>query len=131
MIKRSSRSLLSLLQLLLKPFNLLALALVLLLSWQTIAAAQDSSFLSSRVSRVESENSALRSRLSQLESQVSRLSSNAGIGYATPSEVDIPQSGVLSSDPMFDRLATLAIELKERIVVLEEQVADLQARVPS
>ncbi|WAL59536.1 hypothetical protein [Thermocoleostomius sinensis] len=130
MIKRSSRSLSFWVKFLFRPLHLLALALVLLLSWQTIATAQDTSFLSSRVSRVESETSALRSRLSQLESQVSRLSSNAGIGYATPSEVDIPQPSVSSSDPMFDRLATLAIELKERIVVLEEQVADLQTRVP-
>jgi polyhydroxyalkanoate synthesis regulator phasin len=33
------------------------------------------------------------------------------------------------TDPMFDRLATLVIELKERIVALEAQVADLEKKV--
>lgn len=114
---------------LLRSLILLLLVSVLLLSWQALTPAQDS-FLSSRVTRLEAENGILRSRIGRLENQVLRVSSEVGLDYAAPAEVDIPQP-VPSEDPMFDRLATLAIELKERIVVLEQQVADLQARVPA
>lgn len=107
------------------------LLILLLLTWQAATPAQDS-YLSSRVSRLESENSTMRSRLSRLESEVARLNSETGIAYTEPLEEEVVlPSAPLSSDPMFDRLATLAIELKERIVALEAQVADLQARVPA
>ena len=108
----------------------LLLVVLFLITWQTATPAQDS-FLSSRISRLETENTSLRSRLSRLESAVSRLNIDTGIDYAQPiqDEIVIPDAP-LSADPMFDRLATLAIELKERIVALETQVADLQARVP-
>ena len=117
-----------------KLLVLLGFTLMLLLYWQALTPAQDS-FLSSRVTRLEAENGILRSRIGRLENQVLRVSSEVGLDYATPSEVDIPQSApsspaLLSEDPMFDRLATLAIELKERIVILEQQVADLQTRIP-
>lgn len=108
-----------------------ALVLLFFLALQSITPAQDDSFLSSRINRLESENSALRSRINRLETQVSRLNADVGIGYAEPIQEDLSATGTLSSDPMFDRLATLAIELKERINVLEAQVADLQARFPA
>lgn len=113
----------------LKSIIVLLLTLTLLVGWQLVSPAQDTTFLSSRVSRLETENSSLRSRISNLENRVAQLSSNAGIAYSDPVDVEIAPSAPLSSDPMFDRLATLAIELKERIVALEEQVADLQTRV--
>ncbi len=110
----------------------LALTLFLILGWQTFTLAQsNTAFLSSRVSRLESENSALRSRISRLESDIARISSSIGLNYnySTPSESGDPLPSTASSDPMFDRLATLAIELRDRIIVLENQVADLQERM--
>lgn len=118
-----------------KPLLIMVIVVILIFGWQMASPADDTSFLSSRVSRLESENSVLRSRLARLESQIARLNAETGIAY-TEAPTDAPIAGTpttegpLSSDPMFDRLATLAIELKERIVALEEQVADLQARVP-
>jgi uncharacterized protein YceH (UPF0502 family) len=113
----------------LKPLSILLLTLIVLLSWQTLTPAQDTAFLASRITRLENQNSALRSQLNQLESQVSRISSNIGLDYAQPAPIEISPSSPLTDDPMFDRLATLVIELRERIVELETQVADLQARV--
>lgn len=108
-----------------------AIVIVLFSSWQLSTYADDTAFLSSRISRLESENNALRSRLSHLESQVSRVSADIGLDYTDSSQGEIlAPEAPRSSDPMFDRLATLAIELKERIVALEEQVADLQTRMP-
>ena len=116
-----------------KWLNLLTvvvLSLLLVFGWQTLTSAQNPSFLTSRVSRLETENSSLRSRLNRLESDVSRISSSIGLNYTYSSPPESGSAAVAppSSDPMFDRLATLAIELRERIIILEEQVAELQGQ---
>jgi uncharacterized protein YceH (UPF0502 family) len=115
----------------LKPLAILVLTLFLIFGWQTLTPAQSSnSFLTSRISRLESENSSLRSRISRLESDIARISSSIGLNYTYSSpESGDPPVAPPSSDPMFDRLATLAIELRDRIITLEDQVADLQERI--
>lgn len=114
----------------------LGFAVLLLFSWQAIvppqAPAQESyTYLTSRVSRLENDNNALSARIAQLENAVSRLG-GTGFDNSLPSgdATGIPNTPC-SADPLFDRLATLAIELKERITTLEAQVADLQSRLPS
>ncbi|NJO42780.1 MAG: hypothetical protein HC769_18185 [Cyanobacteria bacterium CRU_2_1] len=121
---------------LVKLLSLLALTLFLLLGWQLFTPAQDSSFLTSRVSRLETDNTTLRSRISRLENTVSRLSAEVGIDYPDPPSEDISGDGsinvapsVLAEDPTFQRLATLVIELKERVVAVETQIAELETRV--
>ncbi|WP_416670412.1 hypothetical protein [Egbenema bharatensis] len=116
-----------------RPLAVLVLTLLLIVGWQTVTPAQsNTAFLSSRVSRLESENSSLRSRISRLEGDITRISSSIGLNYtySTPSEPGSPTPATPAADPMFDRLATLAIELRDRIITLENQVADLQQRVP-
>jgi hypothetical protein len=105
-----------------KPTLILVLALTLLLSvFQGAVPAQSVSQLDARVSRLESENSVLRSQLSQLSSEISR--GNRGGVTVTPPRVSSPPttSNALASDPMFNRLATLVIELRERIIALENR----------
>jgi uncharacterized protein YceH (UPF0502 family) len=117
----------------LRPLLVLVLTLFLILGWQTLTPAQsNATFLSSRVSRLESENSSLRTRISRLEGDIARISSSIGLNYtySPPSESGSAAPTPASADPMFDRLATLAIELRDRIITLENQVADLQQRVP-
>lgn len=108
-----------------KPLGIIALILLLWLSWQSITPAQSTTQLESRLSRIELENTTLRSRVGQLESQVSRLSSNAGIDFSQSAPTDRSTSAAppLVNDPTFKRLATLVIELKERVVAVENQVA--------
>lgn len=116
----------------LKPLAILVLTLFLIFGWQTLTLAQSSNaFLTSRISRLESENSSLRSRISRLEGDIARISSSIGLNYTYSSspEAGDPPIAPPSSDPMFDRLATLAIELRDRIITLEDQVADLQGRI--
>jgi uncharacterized coiled-coil protein SlyX len=105
--------------------------LLLLLPLQSSAIAQSVSGLSARLSRLESQNTTLRAQVSQLSSQVSRLSNAAGIRFAqpVPPSNSRPGQGTLSSDPMFDRLATLAIEQKERMDRLEARLNALEARL--
>ncbi|HBB34927.1 MAG TPA: hypothetical protein DDZ80_06815 [Cyanobacteria bacterium UBA8803] len=96
-----------------------------------LTLAQSSAVLESRISRLESENFQLRSQISRIESQLSALSGRSLPQSPTPNQPAPPVTPrtsrqALSSDPMFDRLATLVIELKERIQVLEQQVAELK-----
>ncbi len=78
--------------------------------------------LDSRVFRLESQNTQLRARISQLETQVSRLSRATGTPASTRPSADGPgDESALAEDPAFRRLATLVIELRDRIEVLESQ----------
>ncbi len=112
----------------LKKIGIICLALFLgfaLLPRLTLA--QSTAFLETRVSRLESETIQLRSQLSRIESQLAQLA-----GGRVPSNRPAPSipsrsnRQVSSSDPLFDRLATLVIELKQRVQSLEAQVAELK-----
>jgi outer membrane murein-binding lipoprotein Lpp len=115
-----------------KKIGITCLALIIalvILSGGTLA--QSSSALESRVSRLEVDNYQLRSQISRLESQLSELSGRSASQTPSPTRPAppaprSPNRQVLSSDPMFNRLATLVIELKERVQALEAQVAELK-----
>lgn len=117
-----------------KKIGAFAIALIFaltILSSRTVA--QSSAALESRISRVESDNFQLRSQIANLESQVSTLrgQSSPQTPIIRPQAPVVPPRAnrqVTSSDPMFDRLATLVIELKQRVQALEAQVAQLKQR---
>lgn len=115
-----------------KNIGIICLALLfalVILSSRTLA--QSSSALESRISRLESDSFQVRSQLTRLESQLGQLSGRSSSQTPTPNRPpQVPprstrQRQVSSSDPMFDRLATLVIELKERVQALEKQVTQL------
>jgi outer membrane murein-binding lipoprotein Lpp len=91
-----------------------------------LAKAQSLGSLNSRVSRLESENAHLRGRITRLENQL------RNVGRTKPSggteQLTLPPSSPSPSidDPMFDRLATLVIELKERMNALENRLDALE-----
>lgn len=99
-----------------------------------LTLAQASGVLESRMARIEAENFQLRSQVSRIESQLATLSgrpvsSAQRLNRNTSTPQNSPRTNrqqVSSSDPMFERLATLVIELKERIQSLESQVAQLK-----
>jgi hypothetical protein len=106
----------------LKPVLVIVLAVMLFLTvLQGITPAQSTSQLSSRISRLESENSLLRSRLGRIESRLSQVGQlpDLDIPESTP---QISGESPLATDPMFTRLATLVIELRERIIALETRL---------
>lgn len=115
-----------------KKIAVLAIALIFTIAiLSSRAVAQSSAGLESRLSRLESDNFQLRSQLSNLESQIAALKGQSPSPFPTPNRPATPvpprtNRQVTSSDPMFDRLATLVIELKQRVQVLEAQVAKLQ-----
>lgn len=116
-----------------KKIWVLALALIFavtILSSRTLA--QSSAALESRISRVESDNFQLRSQIANLEAQVATIKGQSSSQTPIPIRPQTPpvpsraNRQVTSSDPMFDRLATLVIELKQRVQALEAQVAQLK-----
>lgn len=107
---------------------MIALVLLTLLS-RSFTPVAASSALESRVSRLETDNSQLRGQISRLESEISRLAGTRQPRQASqpaPPTSSVPSLSVLADDPTFKRLATLVIELKERVVALENQVAELR-----
>ncbi|MFP4123255.1 hypothetical protein [Coleofasciculus sp.] len=121
----------------LKKIGIICLAfLVGILIFPPLTSAQSTAALASRLSRLETENFQLRSQISRIESQLATLtrqvpSPNRPLNPPTPAPSVPPRTPprVLSSDQRFDRLATLVIELKERIQDLEAQVAELQEQI--
>ena len=115
-----------------KKYWIICLALILgFVLLPRFTLAQEPAFLESRIARLEAENSQLRSQVSRIETQLTQLSGRPLSQPSSPNQ-PVPQitprtnrRQVSSSDPMFDRLATLVIELKERVQSLEAQVAKL------
>lgn len=86
--------------------------------------------IGSRLNNLEVSVSSLRSQINRLESQISKQGRPTARASSAPSAE--PKLGrVYSSDPMFDRLATLVIELKERINEVEARLSKLESQVPS
>jgi outer membrane murein-binding lipoprotein Lpp len=99
-----------------------------------LTLAQAPAFLESRIVRLETENFQLRSQMQRIESQLAQLSGQR-LPQQPSSNRRTPQvhSGTnrrqllpAEREQMFDRLATLVIELKERVQTLEAQVAALK-----
>lgn len=87
----------------------------------------------SRLSRLESAMSYVRSHVRQLDSEVRRLSQavrnqETVIPPRREDLVTSPPPSTISEDPLFERLATLAVELKERLDSLEARVEELESR---
>lgn len=112
-----------------------ALALMLL-SWgaRTPAQpiAQTSINLESRLSQLESVTYNLRSQVSQLTAEVNRLGTGSRAPRVTPSTPGTRSPKPSSSDdPQFDRLATLVIELKERMDAIDTRLTQVEKRLSS
>ena len=104
-------------------FLSLIVGVVFQITYTNAVSAQSITSLSSDISR-------LRTRVNQLESQVRNLSRSIP-RINQPSQVNPPRSidrgnTVDSSDPMFQRLATLVIELKEQVKDLDKRVKKIE-----
>ena len=104
---------------------IMAIALVLFLCLLQTPSLAQSSGLEARVNRIESENSSLRARVGQLESQIGRVGRSAAAAPTAPAPAAAnPPTTGLAEDPTFRRLATLVVELRDRIAALEGQASD-------
>ncbi|MGB7893976.1 MAG: hypothetical protein WCF82_19015 [Microcoleus sp.] len=89
-----------------------------------VTPAQSTSQLEFRITQLEGQISELRGQFYSLQNQSSRVNrpqspSPSGSGRTNPR--------TLSGDPMFDNLATLAIENKQDIIIIQERLSKLEA----
>lgn len=93
-----------------------------LLLWQSATSAQ-------ATFNVQNDINQLRSQMQQLQAEVNQLRrGNASIPSTTPSIPRPTRTSTLSDRQIIDRLATLAIEAKDRLNALESRVHKLEAR---
>ncbi|MBW4665259.1 MAG: hypothetical protein KME01_13825 [Chroococcus sp. CMT-3BRIN-NPC107] len=111
-----------------KKVLLLCLATILvIISWYGLNSA---AFSQSSQFNIQADISRIESRLNRLEAQISQISRGqapSAIASPSPSPRNLgrkqPQ---LSSEQMFDNLATLVIETKDRVNKLQARVSKLE-----
>ena len=105
-----------------------AIVVILLVLWHPKQPAIAQPGVDSRVSRLEAEIMSLRGQVNQLQTHIARLSNSGGSAprIEAPEPQYIPQNSISKS--MFDRLATLVIELKERMDSIDQRVRVLEGR---
>lgn len=101
----------------------IALILILLILLLLRPAQASTTQLEYRLRRLETDVSRLSSQVNRLQSQ--RLESDFRDCPPCTEETEI-DSRMLSGNPMFDRLATLVIELKEDVIEIQEKLAQLE-----
>ncbi len=89
-----------------------------------VTPAQSTTQLEFRITQLESQISELRGQIYSLQNQA--------YGANRPQSPNRPSSGrtnprTLSGDPMFDNLATLAIETKQDVIKLQERLSKLES----
>lgn len=99
-------------------------AILLVLLLQGRSSAQSSTNLQADIYDLRSQVSQLRAEVGQLRSQRGATPSTS-----TPAPSRRTRSPELSDAQIIDRLATLAIEAKDRLNSLERRVAGLEKRV--
>ncbi|MGF1937452.1 MAG: hypothetical protein RM347_024210 [Nostoc sp. ChiQUE02] len=83
----------------------------------------------SRINNLEADFNRIESRLNQIESQLGQSrQSPSSRTTLTPRQSTGSRGNLSQQDRMFDRLATLVVELKQQVNKLEERVGKLESR---
>ncbi len=89
-----------------------------------LTPAQSTSQLEFRITQLESQIAELRGQIYSLQSQGSGVNRSGSPNRPGSSRTN-PR--MLSGDPMFDNLATLAIETKQDVIKIQERLSKLEA----
>ncbi|MBE9210374.1 hypothetical protein IQ244_28505 [Nostoc sp. LEGE 06077] len=107
----------------------IAVALVIIIWAGLFSRTASSQQTESRLNNLQADFNRMESRLNQIESQLgnTRQSPNSRTTITVPqsSRRNLSQS---ERDKMFDRLATLVVELKQQVNTLEQRIAKLESR---
>jgi polyhydroxyalkanoate synthesis regulator phasin len=103
-----------------------------------IAIAHQRAVSAQSINSISAEVNSLYTRVNQLENEVRQLSRLVAqinrVSQPNPLPTrEKPNSEIASDEPnasMFDRLATLAIELKERVKELEKRISLVEKKLP-
>ncbi len=83
----------------------------------------------SRINNLEADFNRVELRLNQIESQLGKnRQSPSSRTTLTPRQSTNSRQNLSQPDRMFDRLATLVVELKQQINKLEERVSRIESR---
>jgi outer membrane murein-binding lipoprotein Lpp len=107
----------------------LAVVLVLIIWGGLFSNTASSQQIESRLNNLQADFNRVESRLNQIESQLYQRQPSSTRTTLTPRQSTA--RGNLSQaerDKMFDRLATLVVELKQQVNTLEKRIAKLEAR---
>ncbi|MBW4639628.1 MAG: hypothetical protein KME05_15625 [Gloeocapsa sp. UFS-A4-WI-NPMV-4B04] len=108
-------------------FSCLTLLLVIV-AWTWLISAPASSQTQSQINALEVDLNGIESRLNRIEAQLNQLGRFAApTATPPPSRSNSGRNTPLSRDQMFDRLATLVIELKQQVNKLETRVSKLES----
>jgi hypothetical protein len=107
--------------------------LAVIIAWGGLVPTIASSQEQSRINALEVDINGIESRLNRIESQLNqfRRFESPGVPSSSPSPSPINPGrnrSQLNRDQMFDRLATLVVELKQQVNKLEVRVSKLESR---
>ena len=102
----------------------------------TIISSTNLQAVSQSTTSLNAEISSLRSRVNRLESEIRRLSRANNLPSPRASNLprnnapsDINGNLIGSSDPLFERFATLLIELKEDVRNLNQRLTEVETQI--
>jgi len=105
--------------------------LAVIITWGGLVPTIASSQEQSRINALEVDINGIESRLNRIESQLNQLRrfESPGVPSSSPSPIDPGRNrSQLNRGQMFDRLATLVVELKQQVNKLEVRVSKLESR---
>jgi len=114
-----------------KKIKVLVLAgvLVMIISIGLFPNTASSQQVESRLNNLEADFNRVESRLNQLEGQLGQgRQSPSPRTTLTPRQSTGSRGNISQQDRMFDRLATLVVELKQQVNKLEERVSKIESR---
>lgn len=103
--------------------------LIAIIAWGGLVSAPASSQREqSRINALEVDINSIESRLNRIEAQFNQFRSGTGTPSLPPPSINTGRNQPqLNRDQMFDRLATLVIELKQQVNKLEARVSKLES----
>ena len=119
-----------------KSKRILLVILSTILMALMIISTTNLTVVSQSTTSINAELSSLRSRINRLESEIRRLSRSGNL--ASPRDPNPPRNTspanidgnlVGSSDPLFERFATLLIELKEDVRDLNKRLIEVENKI--
>jgi uncharacterized protein YceH (UPF0502 family) len=105
--------------------------LAVIIAWGGLVPTIASSQEQSRINALEVDINGIESRLNRIESQLNQFRRFESPGVPSPPSSPINPGrnrSQLNRDQMFDRLATLVVELKQQVNKLEVRVSKLESR---
>jgi outer membrane murein-binding lipoprotein Lpp len=106
---------------------LFAVSLVIVIWMGLLSNSASSQQVESRINNLEADFNRVESRLSRIEAQLGQTRQSPSPRTTLTPRSPGTRRNLSQSDAMFDRLATLVVELKQQVNKLEERVSKLES----